>query len=282
MKKLFLFLTPLFLATIIFIIFFVLNTKNSKKGALQVESTPKSKVYLNGKLIGETPLCKCEVSEMLTIGDYTLRLVPEEITLTPFEAKIKISESFLTVVDRTFDKGTASEGYILNLDKINNPKTMELLILSFPNDVSVFIDNNSSGQNTPLFLKNLTESDHEIKLTRAGYKEKIIKIRTISGYKLTAIVYLGINSEALNISPSPIEKEKTATQAANILGKVTILETSTGFLRVREASSSSAKELDKVYPKETFNLVSEKTGWFEIQLNSEKTGWISSKYAKKE
>lgn len=285
MKKLFLFLIPPFLAIIIFAGFLLLNKKDSGKGALQVKSIPKSKVYLDGKLIGETPFCKCEIAEMLKTGDYTIRLVPEEVIFEPFEAKIKISESVLTVVDRTFSKGTSSEAYILNLNKISDSKIMELLILSFPDDAKVFIDNNPSSQNTPLLLKNLTESDHEVKISKVGYKEKMINIRTVPGYKLTAIVYLGINPEFLNISQTPvsqIEGEKTATPAANIIGKVIIFETPTGFLRVREASSSAAKEIDKVYPKEIYNLINEKTGWFEIQLKNEKTGWISSRYAKKQ
>ena len=40
-------------------------TINAQKGALQVTSSPESKVYLNNKYLGQTPLCKCEAADML-------------------------------------------------------------------------------------------------------------------------------------------------------------------------------------------------------------------------
>lgn len=282
MRKLFLFLIPPFLAVIIFAGFLIISERNSGKGALQVTSTPKSKVYLDGKLIGETPLCKCEVAEIIKVGEYNIRLVSSDITLEPFETKIKINKSVLTVVDRIFNKGTSSEGSILSLDKLNDSKAVQALILSFPDNAKVEIDNNYV-QNTPVLLKNLTESDHEIKISKDGYKEKTIRIRTIPGFKLTALIYLGINPEALNLPPiSSQSDQKTATPSAEIIGKVIILKTPTGFLRVREASSSATKEIDRVYPDETYELINEKTGWFEIKLKNEKTGWVSSLYVKKQ
>lgn len=63
--------------------------------------------------------------------------------------------------------------------------------------------------------------------------------------------------------------------------KVTIKETETGWLKVREASSSASKEVSRVNPGENYNLLEETTDWFKIQLENGTDGWISSNYAEK-
>ena len=64
--------------------------------------------------------------------------------------------------------------------------------------------------------------------------------------------------------------------------RVQILSTPTGFLRVRQDSSVAGLEIAQVKPGESYELIDEKTGWFEIKLTDGKLGWISSSYAKKE
>lgn len=275
MRKFFLFIVPLVLSILALLFFILFISKSSAKGALQVTSKPKSQVFLNDKIIGQTPLCKCDSSEMLAQGEYTIRLVPLEGSYSPFSEKIKISKGVLTVVDRTFGKEATSEGSIISLSPLGNPKFLELLVVSFPDNVEVFVDSNLSG-NAPLLLKNLTESDHELRLVKEGYKEKTIRIRTVAGYKLTVLAFLGVDLEALTASPTPTPSVTSSKT------KVVILQTPTGFLRVREDSSLSAAELTRVYPNETYDFLEEKAGWFKIQLNDGKTGWVSSQYAQKQ
>lgn len=286
MKKLLFFLIPIVLACLVFAGLLFFMNKESGKGALQVTSIPKSKVYLNGKLIGQTPLCQCEPADMLAAGDYTIRLVPEGKDLTPFEDKITITNSILTVVDRTFGQGAFSEGSIITLTQLSNKNAIEMLIMSFPENVEVFVDN-VAAKNTPTLVKDgLTESDHEIKLKREGYKEKIIRIKTAKGYKLTMVAFLGVDPSI--VSPTTPETEKPATSAASLspspsaTTKITILQTPTGFLRVRETSSVNGREIGRVTPGEIFDLVEEVTGWFSITLADGKVGWISQQYAKKQ
>lgn len=285
MKKLLLFLLPLILAVAVFSLVVFLNLRSSAKGALQVTSKPKSQVFLNGKIIGQTPLCKCDSSEMLEEGDYTIRLVPLEGSNSPFSEKIKISKGVLTVVDRTFGKDATSEGSIISLSPLGDSKSLELLIISFPDNAQVYIDSNLSG-NTPLLQKNLTESDHEIKLSKEGYRGKSIKIRTVLGYRLTVLAFLGVDLEALTASPSSnlqSPEAKTSTPSGSLLkNKVIILQTPTGFLRVRKDNNLNSAELSRVYPNENFDLLEETTGWFKIKLSDGKTGWVSSQYAQKQ
>lgn len=285
MKKIILFILPLTLiAAVFFGVTFFLNT-NTGKGALQVTANPKSNVYLNGKNIGQTPLCKCEASDMLQQGTYTLRVEPLDAAFFPFEEKIAISSSVLTVVDRTFGKSATSDGSIITLTPIANKKTTELLVVSFPSNVEVFVDSNLSGT-TPVLLRDVTVSDHEVKLTKIGYREKSVRIRTVEGYKLSITAFLGIDEgQALleqSASPSAQLSPSAETSPTPVVAKVTILQTPTGFLRVRADNSIGSAEIARVKPGETYELISETTGWFEIKLADGTTGWISAQYASKQ
>ncbi|MCL5438691.1 MAG: PEGA domain-containing protein [Patescibacteria group bacterium] len=276
LKKLLLYLTPLVLASIILVIFIFYINNNSGKGALQVTSVPKADVYLNDKLIGQTPLCKCDLSDMISVGDYTVRLVPKEDGFSPFEEKIKITKSILTVVDRTFGKAGNSEGSVISLVPLTDSKKTELMILSFPDNARVLLDNNSVG-NTPLLLKDITESDHEIRLVKDGYTEKMIKIRTVAGYKLTLLGFLGVNLSELS---APVVLTITPTPIV-IVSKIKILQTQTGFLRVRETGSLNSAEIGKAYPGEEYEIIKEENGWFEIKFK-DVTGWVNSQYVAKQ
>ena len=105
-----------------------------------------------------------------------------------------------------------------------------------------------------------------------------MKIKTALGFKLNALVFLGINAD---LSSSP-----QASVSAVIVQKVLILNTPTGFLRVRESNSLTSSEIAQVKPGESFELLEEDGNWFKIKLDSSigknNVGWISSSYAIKQ
>jgi hypothetical protein len=268
-----------------------------------VTSHPLSKVYVNNTFIGNTPLCRCEANTMLSDGEYTIRLVPLDTGFDEFQEKITITKGVLTVVDRKFGPGATSEGSIISLTPLADKHAIELLVISFPDKSAVFIDSNDAGA-TPLSVKTLTDSDHTLKLKRDGYIDKNVRIRTPAGYRLTATVYLSLNDELVTVSPTPAitalsgtptisptpakisvtptPAKITGTPTKQAGGKVTILTTPNGFLRVRETPSTSAAEISRVNTGETFNLVEEQAGWYKITLTDGSTGWISADYAKKQ
>ena len=276
MKKI-LFILMLFLTAIfIFLLIIFLMNQNKDKGALQVTSAPASKVYLNGKLIGQTPLCECELKDTLSVGSYTIRLVPTTGNFEPFEQKITISSKVLTVVDRTFGQTGLASGSVISLVPIQNPKEAQISVISFPVQASVYLDSNLEGQ-TPILLKSVTESDHELKLGKDGYNDKTVRIRAVDGYKLEALIFLGINPQVASASAAPV-----ASSSALTVAKVLILQTPTGFLRVRDNPSLGGSEIAQVKPGETYDFLNEQNGWYEIKLNNGQTGWISSEYAQKQ
>lgn len=285
-KKILLFLTPLIVAVVVFFSFELFLSdrfRGPSKGALQVTSNPNSKAYLNGQFIGQTPLCKCEPSSMIDTGEYQIRLVPNDSQFSTFEDKITIARSVLTVVDRTFGKGATSEGSIITLSQLDKKKGSELLVISFPDGADIFVDNNQSKK-TPTLLTDLTPSDHEIKLSKTGYKEKVVRIRTIDGYKLTTTVFLGIDLNAASKSAEvkTDENQQASSSAKNALPKVLILSTPIGYLRVRQGASIATSEIGQVTPGESFDLVEEKVNWYKIKLKNGKEGWVSAQYAQKQ
>lgn len=286
MKKIVLvFIISFILALGIFLgIQYYLNIR-SEKGALQVTSSPTSKIYLNDSYLGQTPLCKCQASDMVAPGDYTIRLVPVDSSLQEFQEKITVSQGVLTVVDRKFGNNGQSEGSIISLTPIEDKSKSELLVVSFPQGAQVLLDDQNIGT-TPLLSNDPTESDHDLKISKDGYNEKDIRIRTPLGYKLTVAAYLSTNTTGLStsvpsIAPSP-SASPSASPSPSGTPTIVILDTPTGYLRVREGPSASASEVGQVKPGKSYPLDSEESGWYEITIDDGTTGWISAQYAKKQ
>jgi hypothetical protein len=280
MKKFLLILFTSVILTVLFILCFqyILQLK-SQKGALQVTSSPESKVYLNGEYIGQTPLCKCDASEMLKTGEYTIRLVPVRPDLSEFQEKITVSEAVLTVVDRKFAKDSLSEGSVISLTPLPDKKKAELVVVSLPEGAKVILDNNEIGK-SPLSLKDPTISDHLLTVQKDGYKEKSVRIRTPLGYKLTVAVYLSTVDSLTNTTQEASESAKTTKPTPSTGKVVVILDTPTGFLRVRETIGGG--EVGRVTPGESYPLLEERNGWLQIKLTDGTPGWISNEYAKLE
>lgn len=282
MKKIFLFLLPIFLAFVVFgIIVYFATKKNTEKGALQVTSNPQANVFLNGKLIGKTPICKCDQQDMIPTGDYDIRLVPVGQNTQSYEDKVTIYPSVLSVVDRTFGDTGKSSGSIITLTALNNKKTSQLFISSVPVESDILLDNNPSGK-TPTLLQNITDSDHNITLSKLGYATKTFRIHTVLGYKLNITAYLPTDLSAQGGSTSSGSFTiPTPTPTASI-PQVVILDTPTGFLRVRTEPSLAGSESARVIPGQILTLIKEQEGWYQIQLENGTTGWISASYAKKQ
>jgi len=283
-KVVFVFIISFILAIGLFLgIQYYLNIR-AEKGALQVTSSPASKVYLNDEYLGQTPLCKCQASDMVAPGDYTIRLVPSDSSLQEFQEKITVSQGVLTVVDRKFGINGQSEGSIISLTPLDDKTKSQLLVVSFPQGSNVLLDDQNIGT-TPLVSNDPTESDHDLKISKDGYNEKEIRIRTPMGYKLTVAAYLSADTANLvpsNASDSAAKPTPAGPVTPTPVNRVIILSTPTGFLRVRKTPSVDAIEVGQVSPGKSYELVDEQNDWFEIRMSDGTTGWISSQYAKKE
>lgn len=240
-------------------------------------AVPVSSVYLNGKQVGKTPLCLCEGKQLLPSGTYTIKLVPlAGDNLTGYQDSIFVTKGTLTVVDRTFGVGEYSTGSVISLIPLSDAKNTQLFVTSFPSGVSVSLDGNAAGT-TPLLIKTLTNSDHDLTLTKSGYSDKTVHVHTVTGYQLKALITLGLMQQ--NASPTANFQNASLTPIQKT--KVVILSTPTGFLRVRAEPSLIASETAQVKPGDQLDFVDEQDGWYEIQLSDGSTGWISTQYAQK-
>jgi hypothetical protein len=85
----------------------------------------------------------------------------------------------------------------------------------------------------------------------------------------------GTPTPTSKISPTP-----TKAASAGAGGQVLILTTPTGFLNVR--STPGGATVGQVNPGQTFSLLDEQVGWYQIQLSDGTKGWVSGQYAKKQ
>ncbi len=280
MKRLLFLLLPVVCGILVFfLVTYLLSQKDAGKGALQVTSVPQSSVYLNNKFIGQTPLCKCDGQSLLPTGDYTIRLVPTDPNFSnnPFEQKITINKAVLTVVDRTFGQGATSQGSVISLSPQQNGDSASgtLSVVSFPSGVHVSLDGNSIGT-SPVSLSHIVESDHDLLLSKPGYKDKTIRIHMVNGFVLSVIAFLGIDPNALSATSSAAQS--IASSSAAQVTKVTILTTPTGFLNVRNDPSLSGTVVAQIKPGESYPLITQQNGWSQIKLQNGQQGWVSSIY----
>jgi hypothetical protein len=281
MKRFILFITPFLIALIIFFGILLFLNREIGKGALLIISVPPSNVYLDGKLVGKTRFCmateNCKNKMGVDVGEHSIRLISVDGKYPPYDTKITINKLTLTVLDRTFGNDGESEGTIVGLSPLSDKSDAEISVTSLPDKANVFLDGNPIGI-TPLLLKQVSESDHELRFTLDGYKDELLKIKTTLGFQINASVFLGVKTDLSDLSlPSTPATPSAAPAVANVL----ILDTPTGFLRVRESNSISSAEVGKINPGESYELVNEKDGWFEIKISSSgaRLGWISSQYA---
>lgn len=255
--------------------------KQQGKAGLQVKSDPAASVFLDSRFLGRTPY-----EDRIEPGEYTLKLIPESTatSASSWQGKVKLTANILTFVNR--ELGTSdlnSSGEVISLERLTGKDT-EISIVTTPDAAAIKIDGQDKGT-APLLLRNVEPGEHEIIVTSPGFLSKSVKVKATTGFKLTASIQLGIGGSASTqpeTTPKPEGGQTTGTTETNAPEKpyVIILDTPTGWLRVRSEPSTTASEAGKVNPKEKYHLLEEQSGWYKIQLK-DVTGWISGRYAEK-
>lgn len=240
------------------------------KAGLQIEADPQAAVFIDGEQVGTTPY------ELVSKpGEVAVRLVPiaTDRSLAPWGTKVTLTQGIKTVIRRDFgETEDASAGEILSFEKAAGNDT-SMTVVSIPDAAQVTVDGQNRGF-TPLPVPNIAVGEHQLLVSQAGFAERPISARAEAGYKLTIVAMLAKLAAAPEATESGEVVEPVPT-------KVEILETPTGFLRVRQAPSKNATESAQVKPGEQFVLLEEKDEWFKIEYQKDKSGWVSSQYAKK-
>lgn len=259
-------------------VFFSLSYFKPKPAGISVNTSPDSSVYINGVLAGKTPY-----NGTFPPGEITLRLVPgvADKNFFPFETKISLVAGIETAVTREFGVDEdSSSGDVISFEKENDANA-SLVVISTPDNAQVSIDGIPRGF-APYKTLTISPAKHQISVKALGYQDRIMTIKTIVGYKLTVFAKL-----AKGTAPSPAP---SSTPAPVIQTYVEILQTPTGYLRVRTEPLVGGEEIAQVKPGEKYPYLATDaaSGWYKIQYEAPKpglpqgiTGWVSNQYSKK-
>lgn len=276
------------LATVAFVmltISFGFYRYSTATSAISVESVPDSIVFINGEQRGRTPL---ELE--LRGGEADLRLLPESLSdsVSDFQTTVKLTHGVRTIVRHVFSNlDTYSQTEVISFEQTGSSSS-SLAVVTVPDGVKVKIDNKDRGV-SPLRVGDLLTGRHRVEVVAEGYRSRSFDVQTVEGYLLTAFVDLAEDEKYVETdSTQQVLSEQIEQEAKEIEEvDVTILETPTGFLRVRDQPGISGLEVGRVIPGEkhrvlTFNA---EEGWYKIDFESTASGelveegWISAKFA---
>lgn len=276
--------------------FFMYDTQNSF-GRLKIVSAPSAQVFIDNNLVGKTPY-----EDKYKVGEYLIKLIPEGSAeqTTSVQVKVNVYKNALTYVNRELGASDInSAGEVFTITKMeNDPKEAdlgEIFVETDPNGSIVYLDNAEKGV-APMVLADVMKGDHEISVFMPGMFRRTQKINVDPGYRVNAAFKLAIDaasqkptsapdasasaslSDEDNIEATPSGSTKKTSGPA----KVTVKDTPTGYLRVREDATVNASESAQVKPGDSFEVMEEKNGWYKIEYETGKTGWISGQYTTKE
>lgn len=263
-------------------------------GALQISTTPKAVVFIDGVQVGTTGDAMGNIGyfdDKIEPGEHTVRLVPEATTdnLVDWEGKVNVIPGVLVVINRVLgSEESASSGEVLTLEKTGSRDKSSLTVISIPDRAVVKIDGEPKGF-APVTLEDLAPDSYQVVVSSLGYEERTISAKTVAGYKLIINVQLakeieGIeeateSAEVEESETTPTPKAEATTTPSVEKPYVRIKSTPTGWLRVRLGPSTSATEAAKVKPDETYPYLNEEeNGWYKIEYEEGEEGWVSGVY----
>lgn len=280
--------------------------RRQPNAGLKIDTSPPSLVFVDNVEIGSTPIDK-----LFSPGEVTVKLIPNSTSsaISTYQTKIRLSEKTYTIIKRDFGTSdTNSAGEIISLQPQSDPTPSLSVITASPDTASVLVDGQPQGF-TPLSLSSISAGTHQITVTAPGFTSRTVSAQTVNSYKLILTVKLSAlpPSTAPILTPVPTTiPEATPSATPKVTPKptirvkatstpippspspalpkpyVTILDTPTGFLRVRNSPSLGGAEVGQIKPGENYPLLNTSSSWYliKVDLDATSSGWISSQYAK--
>ncbi len=227
---------------------------------LKITSTPEAIVFLNGKEVGKTPY----QNENLKVEEYQIKLQAQDAS---WQGNVKLVSGTLSVINRELAPNiSSSSGEVLTLTEGKGA-----MIFSNPTGAEVEIDGKFSGK-TPLSVSDLASGEHIFIFSKDLYLKRSLKAYIPDKMTLNINVDLAIAEAGISDMATP----KIVT-----LPKIKILQTPTGFLRLRSQPSITGEEIGQVSPGDTASLLEESGSWVKIRLDNNQEGYVSSQYIEK-
>lgn len=140
---------------------------NSPSGSLAVT--------VDGEVSGKTPF----YSDTMKEGESSIVLSNDS---SNYRGKVTLTNGTLTVVNYSLGPSEDfSDGETIWLSKSKDAQS--LVIISDPDEAEVRLDDVSLGV-TPISSKKITAGDHALKISKNGYRPRLIKIQNQPGYSL--------------------------------------------------------------------------------------------------
>lgn len=242
---------------------------------LLVITKPAGEVWLDGQLLGETPL-----SRALEQGEYDLEIKKEGYFSRQF--KISVREGFRLNISANL----ALNPFPAQTKNLSSPhKDLTVLNLSSSQPLLsadpklwvegvIFWAQREESRSVPEFFLTADGTLYDSEgsevslssLSKTGEKHTLGYLGTDDAASLAAAARRTLNSMIAKLYPT--------------LPKVQILETGVGFLRVRSGPGKSYAEIGRATPGEKYTHLGEQSGWFKIDFHG-RDGWVSGDYARK-
>lgn len=294
MKKKLLFLILLISGFVIFLLVNEFLLKNrTPMGRIKIVAAPSAGVFIDNVALGKTPF-----EQKIEAGEYQVKLIPEGVAeeTVSWQGKVQVVPDSLTYINRELGPSDiASAGEIFTVVPMENPPeergTGDVYVETEPSGAIVYLDNDEKGV-SPLLMQGVTQGDHEISVFMPGFFRRTHKINVDAGHTTNTTFKLALDEAQKDINQVQQAAEEQAAseeaeiqrqqrEAAGIVGDVVeILQTPTGWLRVRAEPTTNSAEVAKVNPGERYLLGEEENGWYEIIFDDESSGWVSDDYAK--
>jgi uncharacterized protein YgiM (DUF1202 family) len=235
-------------------------SRKTKAGLQVITNDISSSVFLDGQYLDKTPY----IGKELKPGTYSLRIEPDDSSLTPHETSVTLRKGLLTVV--TWKPGTRPEtsgGVIYEMEPLSNKKRSELSLISLPDGVIVTVDNQGK-EFTPLLIEDIEPGQHEFEVSLPSYETQKHNINVIEGHRMNITVKLAKAETAEPTTTQPAETDQTASQSAEVLGA-----TASASLPAADAppsspapATSSAQSPTGSTPSTGATVTIEKTNYF--------------------
>lgn len=246
---------------------------------LKINSEPKgAEVYIDDTQVGTTPY----FADNLTKGEYKVR-----VHINGYE-----TQEFRVNVDNT---------YSINVNIKLFPRPVPLNISKFEDSNNLYKIYSNSEQilsNTQMWVNSIVyfNETRGINIDNMGNNKELIfdyfidfkgnlfnsrgELTTKDNInKVSKGAYLGNSNQGQGLSKEARETYLSLTGGQVLQTKsATVLETGTGWLRVRSGPSVDSSEIQKINVGDTFSVLDEQNGWSKLQIDQSTTGWALKDY----
>ncbi|PIS21191.1 hypothetical protein COT51_04050 [candidate division WWE3 bacterium CG08_land_8_20_14_0_20_41_15] len=238
-------------------------------------------VKVDGKELGKSP----QTTETLSEGEHTIEIAKENYEGKA--VKVTVLKGFkINIIFQLFPIPMPKSPSEIKLSETMDYK---LLDLSTQNPL-LFSDTMAWAKAVAYYIRTRKldiKYNYFIDSFGKIYSEKgeIYLPKEKINLKDKTIIYLGKSDDKEVTVAAKVAIEGLAAgkevKPENLANQVEVLETGTGWLRVRSEASLNGTEIGKVNVGEKYKFSEEVEGWYKITLSDGTTGWISSQYAKK-